>query len=87
MDVSSNYNLIPYRDHNYQVLPYVQDNTVAHQDRGEESIEQHKLIKRPHAVIKADAIDFDLRGTSYDAKHCLQYSDADQVGHLVDLHA
>jgi hypothetical protein len=87
MDVSSNYNLIPYPEHNYQVLPYVPDNMVAHQDRGQESIEQHNLVRRPHPVIKADAIDFDFRGNSYDAKQCFQYSDADQVGLLVDLYA
>jgi len=87
MVVSSNYNLIPYPDHNYQVLPYVHDNMVAHQDRRQESVEPHKLLRRPHPVIKAAAIDFDFRGNSYDAKHCLQYSDADQVGRLVDLYA
>jgi hypothetical protein len=87
MVVSSNYNLIPYPDPNYQVLPYVQDNMVAHQDRRQESVEPHKLLRRPHPVIKAAAIDFDFRGNSYDAKHCLQYSDADQVGRLVDLYA
>jgi hypothetical protein len=87
MDVSSNYNLIPYPDHNSQVLPYVRENLVAHQDRGQESVEQHKRSQRPPPVIKAGAIDFDIRGNSYDAKHCLQYSDADQVGHLVDLYA
>lgn len=87
MVVSSNYNLIPYPDHNYQVLPYVQDNMVAHQDRGQESIEQHKIFRWPHSVIKTDAIDFDFRSNSYDAKHCLQYSDADQVGLLVDVYA
>ena len=87
MDVSSNYNLIPYPDHNYQVLPYVQDKMDAHQDRGQESIQQHNLFRRPHPVIKAAAIDFDFRGNSYDAKQCLQYSDADQVGLLVDFYA
>ena len=87
MDVSSNYNLIPYPDHNYQVLPYVQDNLVAHQDRGQESIEPHKLLRRPHSVIKADTIHFDLHGNSYDATHGLHYSDADQVGLLVDVYA
>jgi hypothetical protein len=87
MDVSSNYNLIPYPDHNYQVLPYVQDNFVAHQDPRQESLEPHKLLRRPHSVIKADTIHFDFRGNSYDALRCLQYSDADQVGLLVDVYA
>ena len=59
MVVSPNYNLIPYPDHNYQVLPYIHDNMVTHQDRG----------------------------NIYDATHRLQYSDADQVGLLVDIYA
>ena len=39
MIISSNYNLIPYPDHHYQVLPYIQDNQdnmVANQERGQE---------------------------------------------------
>ena len=87
MDVSSNYNLIPYPDHNYQVLPYVRDNLVAHQDRGQESMEPHKLLRRQQPVIKADTIHFDFRGNRYDATHGLQYFDADQVGLLVDIYA
>jgi hypothetical protein len=87
MIVSTNYNLIPYPDHNYQVLPYAQDNLVAHQDHGKESIEPHKLLRRSHSVIKSDSIDFDFRGNSYDATYRLQYANADQVGHLVDVYA
>ena len=87
MVVSSNYNLIPYPNHDYQILPYVHDNMVALQDHGQESIERHILFRWPHSDIKSDAIDFDFRGNSYDARHCLQYSDADQIGLLVDVYA
>lgn len=87
MDVSSNYNLIPYPDHNYQILPCVQDNLGAHQDRGQESIEPNKLLQRDHSVIKTDSIHFDFRSNRYDATHGLQYSDGDQVGLLVDVYA
>ena len=87
MAISANYNLIPYPDHNYQVLPYVHDNLVVGQHRRQASIEPHKLLRRPPPVTKAETIQFDLRGNSYDATYCLRYSDADQVGHLVDVYA
>jgi hypothetical protein len=87
MDVSTNYNLIPYPDHNYQVLPYVQDNEIAHQDAGQGSNEPHKLIRRTPSANKAEPIHFDFHGNNYDVTRCLQYSDADQVGHLVDVYA
>ena len=87
MVVTTNYNLIPYPDHNYKVLPYVHDNLVEHQDHRQGSIEPHKLLRRPPPVTKAGTIHFDLHGSSYDATYCLRYSDADQVGHLVDVYA
>ena len=87
MVISSDYNLIPYPDHHYQVLPYVQDNLIAHQEGGPESNGLHKLLQRPHPAIKPDAIHIDFRSKSYDATHSLQYSDADQIGLLVDVYA
>ena len=87
MVVSSNYELIPYPDHHYQVLSYNQDNMVANQDRGQGSIERHNLIRRPHSDIKAHAVQFDFSGYSYHATHGLKYSAADQVGLLVDIYA
>jgi hypothetical protein len=90
MVISSNYNLIPYPDHHYQVLPYIQDNQdniVANQERGQRTIERHNLIQRPHSDIKAHAIHFDFSGYNNHAKQSLQYSDADQLGLLVDIYA
>ena len=87
MDVSSNYNLIPYPDHNYQIEPYVQENSVANHDPGQESIERHNRFQRPHSDIKVDTIHFDVPGDRYDASRCFQYSDADRVGVLVDIYA
>ena len=87
MVVSTNYNLIPYPEHHYQVLPYVHDNGVTHQERGQELVESHKLIRRSSSLTKADPIHFDFRGNNYDVTRCLQYSDADQVGLLVDVYA
>ena len=87
MVVSSDYNLIPYPEHNYQVLPYGQDNLVTHQECGSESNEPHKLLRRSHSVIKLDTIPLEFRSNIYDATHCLQYSDADQIGLLVDVYA
>lgn len=87
MVVSSNYNLIPYPNHNYHVLTYDQDNVVAHQHRDKEFLEPYKLLRRSQAVIEPDTIHFDSCGNSYDATYCLQYSAADQVGRMVDVYA
>lgn len=87
MVVSSNYNLIPYPDHHYPVLPYISENAVANQDAGQESIERHNRFRPPHSNIKAGAIHFDVPGDRYDVSRCLQYSDADRVGVLVDIYA
>jgi len=87
MVVSANYDLIPYPNHNYQVLPYVHDNMVERHDHGQESVKRHIQFRWPHSDIKSDAIDFDFRINSYNAGQCLQYSDADQIGLLVDVYA
>ena len=87
MDVSTNYNLIPYPDHNYQVLPYVQDNEVAQHDREQEFIAPHKPTRRSPSAIKATPLHFDFRGNNYEVSRCLQYSEADRIGHLVDVYA
>lgn len=87
MVVSTNYNLIPYPNHNYQVLPYVQENRLVPREHGQVSIERHKLLGWPHSDIKTGDIHFEFRSNGYDAKHCLQYSDADQIGLLVDVYA
>ena len=87
MAVSTNYNLIPYPDHNYQVLPYLQDKGVAHHDRGQESVGPHQPTQRSTSLIKADPVHFEFRGNYYNVTRCLEYSDADQVGHRIDVYA
>ena len=87
MVVSANYDLIPYPNHNYQVLTYVHGNMVERHDHGQESVERHIHFRRPHSDITSDAIDFDFCSNRYNAGQCLQYSDADQIGLLVDLYA
>lgn len=87
MGVSTNYTLIPYPDHNYQVLPHVQDNGVALRDRDQEFVEPHKMMRRPSSPVGADPIHSDFRVNYYDATRRLQFSDPDQIGYLVDVYA
>ena len=87
MVVSSNHDLVPYRDHHYPIQPYISENALADQYPGQESIERHNRFRRPRSDIKAGAIHFDIPGNRYDVSRCLQYSDADQVGRLLNLYA
>ena len=87
MVVSSNYNLIPYPEHHYPIQPYISENALANQHRGQESIERHGRLQQPRADIKAGAVHFDMPDNRYDFSRCLHYSDADQVGRLLDIYA
>lgn len=88
MLVSSNYNLIPYPEHHYPIQPYISENALAKQHPGQESIERHDRLQQPRADIKAGAVHFDMpAGNRYDFSQCLLYSDADQVGRLLDIYA
>ena len=87
MVVSSNYNLIPYPDQQYPIQPYLSGNALANQHSGQESIERYDRFRRPHANIKTGAIHIDIPNNRYDISLCLQYSDVDQVGRLIDIYA
>ena len=87
MVVSSNYNLIPYPDHHYPIQPYISEKALAHRHPGQESIERHNRFRQPRSTIETGAIHFSMPHNRYDASQCLQYSDADQVGRLLDLYA
>ena len=87
MVVSSNYNLIPYPGHHYPIQPYISENALAKQHPGQESIERLDRFQQPRAAIKAGAIHLDMPDHRYDFSRCLHYSDADQVGRLVDIYA
>ncbi len=87
MVVSSNYNLIPCPAHHYPIQPYISENAAAYPDPGQESIERHNRFRQPHSDITAGAVHFNIPGSRYDVSRCLQYSDADQVGRLVDIYA
>jgi hypothetical protein len=87
MVVSSNYNLIPYPEHHYPIQPYISENALANQHRGQESIERHDRLQQPRADIKAGAVHFDMPDNRYDFSRCLHSSDADQVGRLLDIYA
>jgi hypothetical protein len=86
MVVSSNYNLIPYPDHHYQIQPYLSENALANQHSGQESIERHDRFHQPYSNFKAGTIHIDIPD-QYNASLCLQYSDVDQVGRLLDIYA
>ncbi len=87
MVVSSNYNLIPYPDHHYQIQPYLSENALTDQHSGQESIERHGRFRQPNSNLRAATIHIDIPDNRYNASLCLQYSDLDQVGHLLDIYA
>jgi len=87
MVVSSNYDLIPYPDHHYPIQPYISENALAKQHPGRDSIERLDRFQQPRADIRAGAIHFDMPDNRYDFTRRLHYSDADQVGRLVDIYA
>ena len=87
MVVSSNYNLIPYPDHHYPIQPYISENALANQHPGQESIERHDRFRKPHSNTKAGAIHIEMADNRYDVSQCLLYSDANQVGRLLDIYA
>jgi len=87
MVVSSNYNLIPYPDHHYPIQPYTPENALVNQHSGQESIERHNRFRLPRSTIKTGAVHFDMSHNNYDVSRCLQYSDTDQVGRLLDIYA
>jgi hypothetical protein len=87
MVISSNCNLIPYPDHHYPIEPYVPQNALVNQHSGQESIQRHHRFGQPRLTIKTGAIHFDMPHKRYDDSRCLQYSDADQVGRLLDIYA
>ncbi len=87
MVVCSNYNLIPYPEHHYPIQPYISENALANQHRGQESIERHDRLQQPRADIKAGAVHFDMPDNRYDFSRCLHACDADLVGRLLDIYA
>ena len=87
MVISSNYNLIPYPDHHYPIQPYIRKNALANQHSGQGSIIRHNRFRQPCSTIKTGTIHFDMPHNRYDVSQCLQYSDADQVGRLLDIYA
>jgi len=87
MVVTSNYNLIPYAAHYYPVQTFISENAVICLDHGQETIAQRNRFQRPHSDYTAGANHFNLPGNRYDISQCLQCSDSDQVGRLVDIYA
>ncbi|MEJ2730223.1 MAG: hypothetical protein P8185_17260 [Deltaproteobacteria bacterium] len=87
MVISTNFNLIPYSDQHYPIGPYFPKNELVNRHSGQESITRHNRLGKPHSTIKTGAGHFDTPHNRYDAGQCLQYSDADQVGRLLDIYA
>jgi hypothetical protein len=87
MVISSNCNLIPYPDHHYSIKPYISKNALVNQHSGQESITRHNRCRQVRSPIKTGTIHFDMPHNRYDVNQCLQYSDADQVGRLLDIYA
>jgi len=87
MVVSLNYNLVPISANHYPIQPYILENEAAYPDPGQKSIERHNRFRQPHSDIMTGAIHFNAAGSQYNASRCLQYSDADPVGRLIDIYA
>ena len=87
MVVSSNYNLIPYPGHDYQVQPYHPDNPVIHHEPEQDSIGQHHLFRQQHSDTATRAGHSGFFGNRYDATLCLSYCEADHVGLVVNVFA
>jgi hypothetical protein len=87
MVISSDYNLILYPDHHYPIKPYISENALVNQHSGQESIKRQNRFGQPSSTFKTGVSHFDMPHSRYDASQCLQYSDAHQVGRLLDIYA
>ena len=84
MNISTNYNLIPYPDHDYQLKPYVPENPVRRQDFGQEPIEAQNRFRQARPNIHTIHLEV---SNQYDAGQRLTFPNIDQVGHLIDIYA
>jgi hypothetical protein len=85
MDITPNYNLIPYPDHDYQLKPYIPENPVRRQNFGPEPIAGHSRFRQPHPNVHT--IDLEIPNHTYDVRQNLAYPLIDQLGHLIDIYA
>ncbi len=85
MDITPNYNLIPYPDHDYQLKPYVPENPVLNQNVRQETIAGDSRFRHPRPDIHT--IHIDVSNHTYGAEQSYVYSNIDQVGHLIDIYA
>lgn len=85
MDITPNYNLIPYPDHDYQLRPSVPENPIQGQNFGQGSIAGHGQFRQPRPDIHF--IDLEILNHTYDYRQNLAYPHIDQVGHLIDIYA
>jgi hypothetical protein len=85
MIVSSNTNLIPYPDHQYEIKSFVQTNLILIQNRGQEAVRQHDLFKRTNSNITTSQLN--CHANTYDVKRSMAFVKDDQVGLLVDIYA
>jgi hypothetical protein len=85
MDITPNYNLIPYPDHDYQLKPYVPENPVRKQDSGPEPIDGHRRFRQPRPNIYTTHLE--VPNHTYGVGQSLAYPNIDQVGHLIDIYA
>ena len=85
MDITSNYNLIPYPDHDYQLKPYVPEYPIRRQNSEQRSIAGHGQYRQPRPEIHS--IDLEILNHTYVYGQNLAYPHIDQVGHLIDIYA
>lgn len=85
MEITSNYNLIPYPDHDYQLKPYVPEDPVRRKNFGQEPIAGHSRFRQPRPNVHT--IHLEVSNHTYGVAKRLAYPTVDQVGHLIDIYA
>ena len=85
MEITPNYNLIPYPDHDYQLKPSVPENPIRRQNFAQEPIDGHNRFRqpRPHNYT----IHLEVSNHAYGVGQSLAYPKIDPIGHLIDIYA
>ena len=85
MNITPNYDLIPYPDHDYQLKPYVRQKLVAKQNCGQEPITGHGRYRQPDSNIYT--IHIEVQNHTYGVGQKPAYLHIHQVGRLIDIYA
>jgi hypothetical protein len=84
---SLDYSLIPSPAAHYPIQPYISENAADGSESRQKSIGRHNRFRQSHTGIMTGGTHYNGPRSRYDHSRRLQYSDADQVGRLVDIYA